>query len=452
MTRFHSQAAAVALLGAGLVELAASAAGRSVVDRVGRVVVDTTPLPVVEQAVRLTGTTDKPLLRATLVAGAAAGAGLVADLVTQHRHDTRAIMPSPAGAVAAAAGLAAYTAGRRRLDRRRATQDEQRRPVEATEPLPARTDGAETWPHAEPLFTDIEDFYATDVNLRPPLVDRDTWRLQLSAAGRSTELSLDGIRALDLHERDALLICVHNRLGWDRLGHQRWTGLPVADVFAAAGVPFPDDLDGHDLVMEAVDGYRQVMPLPQVVDRQAWVVVGMGGRELPAAHGFPARVLTPGVVGQYNGTKWLQRLTVVPRGSVTATWVDRGWPRQTVVPPPMARIDHPGQVRMPPRPPQGVLDVAADTTFVGTAWAPAHGGVATVELRVDDGPWQPAELAEDLGAWSWRRWRATPGLRPGRHTVAVRCTTHDGTVQSATPRQPFPYGATGHHTLGVRVS
>ncbi len=450
MPAFRPDVAARTLLGVGLVEFAASLAGRSAIDPVGRVVVDAAPLPVVEETVRLAGTTDKPLLRAGLLTAAAAAAGAVAPALRPARGRGDATLVGPV--LTASAGVAAYLAGRRRLHALQATQDRARRAVTVSEPLPEVIDGAEQWPHAEPLFTPASAFYATDVNLRPPLVDPAAWRLNLEASGARSAMTLDQLRALELRERDALMVCVHNRLGWDRLGHQRWTGLPVADVFAAAGIDLPTDAPRHDLVMEAVDGYRQVMPLEQVLGRDAWVVVGMDRRELSAAHGFPVRVTTPGVVGQYSGVKWLTRLAVVPAGSVSATWVARGWPRATIVPPPMARLDHPGTARMPPRLPSGPVTVPARTTLVGTAWAPAHGGVAAVEVSVDDGPWQTAELAADLGPSSWRRWRAELDLAPGRHTVAARCRAHDGTVQVGEPSPPFPHGATGHHTVHLKAA
>ncbi len=257
--------------------------------------------------------------------------------------------------------------------------------------------------------------------------------------------------ALGVRERDALLICVHNRLGWDRLGHQRWSGVPIGEVLAAAGVGVPDDPASWDLAMTAVDGYSQVLPLDRALTDDAWVVLGVGGRALPAAHGFPARVMTPGVVGQYNGVKWLRELAITPREARTATWVARGWPRETIVPPPMARIDHPGEVGMPPRLPRRPEVVPLDPWIVGTAWAPAHGGVERVDVRVDDGPWQRAELARSLGPASWRRWRHRAQLTPGRHVVAARCVAADGTVQDPVPSPPFPDGATGHHAVTVRA-
>lgn len=440
-------AAATAVLAIGLGELLASRRQRSLVDPVGRVVVDTVPLPVVEATIRFLGTSDKPLLRAVIVTSAAAAVEPVAATVRRE----------PAGSVgwsvvAATAGLGAYLAGRRRLTADLERRDASTPTIPVPDPLPAGSDGAEDWDGTAALFTPVEEFYVTDVNLRPVAVDVTDWRLDVRGpGGTGGPLSHDDLLALEVRERDAILICVHQRLGWDRLGNQRWAGVPVADVLTAAGVDVPDDPGAWDLAMTAVDGYSQVLPLDRALSDDAWVVLGVGGRALPAAHGFPARVMTPGVVGQYNGVKWLHGLEITPRGTRTATWVSRGWPRETVVPPPMARIDHPGEVRMPPKLPRRPEVVPLDPWIVGTAWAPAHGGVERVDVRVDDGPWQPAELAGSLGAASWRHWRHRVQLTPGRHDVAARCVAADGTVQDPVPTPPFPDGTTGHHTVSARA-
>lgn len=444
---FDVDAAALALFAAGVAEFAASSRGRSVVDAIGAVAVGISPVPVVEWTVRLAGTTDKPLIRTVIVGTAATAVGLAAG-----RNGPRPLRPALATA-AAAAGITAYVAGRKRLNDARSRQDERCQRITVANPLADVTDGAEHWEHAEPLFTNVNRFYATDVNLRPPLVDIGDWLLELNGlSGNRAAVSYGELLALASRERDALLVCVHQRLGWDRLGHQRWTGIPIADLFAASGVKLPADTATVDLVMEAVDGYRQVLPLDEALDGDSWLVLGMDRNALPAAHGFPARVMTPGLVGQYSGVKWLRSLSLAPSGTQTATWVSRGWPSDAVVPPPMARIDYPGEVRMPPRLPQRTLNVSPDVTATGTAWAPAHGGVADVQIRLDKGVWTSTELADDLGPHSWRRWRAPLNLTRGRHELAVRCIAHDGTIQSGQPANPFPNGTSGHHTIALNAT
>lgn len=445
-SRVRWDAAAAALLVVGVGELAASGRRRSVVDAIGGVVVDAAPIPVVETTVRLVGATDKPLLRAGIVASATMAAERAAASLGPGRS------PRWRTVASAVVGLGAYLAGRRRLSDDVARHDADAPAIPVAEPLPAGDDGAEAWEHAAPLYTPVEQFYVTDVNLRPPVVDVSDWRLEVHGPhGGGGSLSHADLVGLGVRERDAILVCVHQRLGWDRVGHQRWAGVPVAEVLSAAGVPVPADTTAWDLAMTAVDGYSQVLPLDRALADDAWVVLGMGGRALTAAHGFPARVMTPGIVGQYNGVKWLRELAVTPRGERTATWVARGWPRETVVPPPMARIDHPGEVRMPPRLPQGAVSVSRRSWVVGTAWAPANGGVDRVDVRVDDGPWQTATMAASLGADSWRRWRLRLDVAAGRHEIAARCVAADGTVQDPVPSPPFPDGTTGHHTVTIRA-
>lgn len=434
--------AARSLAAVGLVELALAIRGRSVLDDLGEVVIDHSPLPLIELGVQLMGTTDKPLLRlqslGSLVASGTAAGALVAPRSGRASRRTTALGVAGVGALAAARVLLAR-------------QQPQVR-SELARPSGAVSDGADAW-DAAPLVTPVEDFYVTDVTMRAPVVDADTWRLEVEGAdGARAVVDADLLAGLDLQERQALLACVHNRPGWDRLGQQSWTGLPVPDLLAALGLPVPDaDDDSLDLVMEGADGLVMTLSWPEVVARRSWLVTGMGGRPLTAPHGHPARVLTAGLPGQYGGPKWVTALRLRPAGSVAASWVARGWPTGPVVVPLMARIDSLGTVGMPPRLPLRPVPVGPRDEISGVAWAPAHGGVAGVDLRVDDGPWVAAELADDLGPDSWRRWRAPLDLAPGTHALAVRCRGGDGTVQAGTGRPPYPSGADGFHRVRVRV-
>ena len=257
--------------------------------------------------------------------------------------------------------------------------------------------------------------------MRPRVVDAADWRLELrDAQGRSASLGAAALADLPLTQRDAVLACVHNRPGWDRLGQQRWTGLPIPDLLSAAGLSVPADDADLDLVMTGADGLVMVLPWREAVARGSWLVTGMDGRPLTAAHGHPARVMTPGLVGQYNGVKWASSLHLAPAGSVRATWVAKGWPVGPVTVPPSARIDSPGRVGMPPRLPVGRVRVPARCEVRGTAWAPAHGGVAGVEVSVSGGPWRPADLEPDHGPASWRPWPPYPQGADGFHRVRVR--------------------------------
>lgn len=283
----------------------------------------------------------------------------------------------------------------------------------------------------------MEHFYVTDVNMRPPLVDRSSWRLTVNGAvEHPLALSLDDLAALGPEEFDAVLVCVHNRLGWDRLGNQRWLGVPLDRVLGAAGPA----AEAAWVVTGSVDGFEVSLPLALPAPYTAYVVLGMGGRPLTAAHGAPARVFVPGLYGQYTGAKWLTKLRVQSEPN-RDYWLPRGWPRSSAFVRPLSRIDTPAPAE---RQRAGLLTIA------GVAWAPPHGVVA-VHVSVD-GEWREAELANELAGTSWRRWRLRADLPAGRHELRVRCTSRTGEVQSASPADPYPSGVSGHHRVTVTAT
>lgn len=435
----------MALAGVGVAELAQARRGRSLLDDLGEVAIDHAPLPMIELGVQLLGTADKPLLRlqslAALVGG---GAVTVGGLGWGRRVGPRL------SCAAAAVGVVSLVAADRALVRRQPAALDALARVSA--PGQGPRDGAEHWAGATPFQTPPEVFYVTDVTMRPPVLDAADWRLEVvDAQGGRVEVDASRLAALELRERDAVLACIHNRPGWDRLGQQRWTGLPLVTLWASLGLQVPSEDDAPlDLVMQGADGLVMVLPWSTVVSGRSWLVTGMGGRPLSAAHGHPARVMTPSLPGQYGGVKWVTSLRLVPQGEVRASWEARGWPRGPLVVPLMARIDSPGRPGMPPRRP-GRVRVPGRFTVTGVAWAPGNEGVAGVDVRVDDGQWRSAELAEDQGADCWRRWRLDVELEPGSHDLAVRCRAHDGSVQAGTGRPPFPHGADGFHRVKVAV-
>jgi hypothetical protein len=170
------------------------------------------------------------------------------------------------------------------------------------------------------------------------------------------------------------------------------------------------------------------------------LAVAMNGDPLPIEHGFPVRIVVPGLYGYESATKWLAELEATTYAAYDAYWVRRGWARYAPIQT-ESRIDAPrgGSVR-----PAGTLVVA------GVAWA-QHTGISRVEVRIDDGPWHEATLAEQDSIDTWRQWRYDWAATPGEHRLAVRATDADGRVQPGTPRPPFPSGATGWHTIAVSI-
>jgi DMSO/TMAO reductase YedYZ molybdopterin-dependent catalytic subunit len=341
-------------------------------------------------------------------------------------------------AVAAAAALAG--AGGRAL-RSRFSAAESRanvslpRPARPLPPVPA---GAEVGVEGvAPFVTSNADFYRIDTALIVPQVRAEDWTLRVSGmVDEPFELSFDELLELDLVEADITLTCVSNPVGGDLVGNARWLGVPVRDLLDRAGPRRGAD----QLVGRSVDGYSCGIPLPAAYDRPCLVAVGMNGEPLPLRHGFPARLVTPGVYGYVGSTKWLTGLEVTTFDAFDQYWVPRGYAAQAPIKT-MSRIDTPRSLE---RVQAGRVVVA------GVAWAQTR-GIEAVELRIDDGPFQPAELAAAVSVDTWRQWRYEWDATPGRHTLTVRATDGTGDPQTEQRAEILPDGASGWMSLVVIV-
>jgi len=233
-------------------------------------------------------------------------------------------------------------------------------------------------------------------------------------------------------------VCIHNPIGGDRIGNGRWLGVPLRAVLERAD----PSAQASMLITRAVDGFTASLPLAPLRSGEwnGYVVVGLNGEPLSAQHGYPARVFVPGIYGQYTGAKWLSELEL-SAGPHNDYWSPRGWPHQPAQVQPQARIDVPAHRTLS----------GGATTIAGVAWAPPY-GVNGVEVRASDGPWQTADLADELAPASWRRWMATLDLPPGAHTIQARAISRSGDVQGGRERPPFPLGASGWHTVTIRVA
>ena len=290
-----------------------------------------------------------------------------------------------------------------------------------------------------PLVTPNRSFYRIDEALITPSVDVGRWRLQVTGmVDAPFELTYDDLLALPLVERHVTLSCVSNQVGGSLVGTAKWLGVRLADLLDRAGV----QPGATQLVGRSVDGFTVGFPVGVATDgRDALVAVGMNGEPLPAAHGFPARLVVPGLYGYVSATKWLKEIELTTFEAFDAYWVQRNWARYGPVKV-ESRIDVPRDFSRVP---------AGTRTVAGVAWAP-HRGVGRVEVRVDEGPWQEADLGPTLGDDAWRQWTWPWAATAGEHELTVRATTGDGEVQTATKHSPFPDGATGHHQVTVRVA
>ena len=306
-------------------------------------------------------------------------------------------------------------------------------------PLPPAAPGLEAaTPGLSPLYTPVDRFYRIDTALVVPDVDVATWRLRVGGmVDRPFSLSYDDLAALPQVEADITLCCVSNEVGGRLVGSARWQGVLLKDLLDRAGVQTGAD----QLVGRSVDGFTVGFPTSTLDDgRQALVALGMGGEPLPVQHGFPARLVVPGLYGYVSATKWLEELELTTLDGFDAYWVPRGWSKEAPIKT-SARIDVP---RFGPRLQAGRQAVA------GVAWAPTR-RVSRVEVQVDDGPWAPAELGPEVSADAWRQWVWAWDATPGDHVLRVRATDGTGEVQDEVLRPPAPDGATGLHRVRVTV-
>ncbi|WP_418961236.1 sulfite oxidase [Streptomyces tritici] len=293
--------------------------------------------------------------------------------------------------------------------------------------------------------TPNSDFYRVDTALTVPKVDAGTWRLRIHGKGvtRPRTYTLDQLLARPLIERDITLTCVSNEVGGPYIGNARWLGVPLADLLEEAGVRPPSKGGRADqLVARSVDGMTLGSPVEDVMDgRDAILAVGMNGEPLPFEHGFPVRMLVPGLYGYVSACKWIEDIELTTFDAYDPYWVKRKWaPRAPIKT--QSRIDTPKPFA---RPAVGTVTVA------GVAWAQRR-GITRVQIQVDDGPWQDADLAAQAGVDTWRQWSYRWNATPGGHNITVRATDGTGQVQTEERTRTIPDGASGRHSVFVTVS
>ncbi|MFI6427092.1 molybdopterin-dependent oxidoreductase [Promicromonospora sp. NPDC050880] len=288
-----------------------------------------------------------------------------------------------------------------------------------------------------PYVTPNLDFYRIDTALRVPQLDPADWSLEVRGMVEEPfTITWDELLALPLEEHHVTLACVSNTVGGDLIGNALWLGYPIRALLERAR-----PRAGADMVLSrSDDGFTAGTPLEVLLDpnRDSLLAIGMNGEPLPVEHGFPARLVVPGLYGYVSATKWVTSLEVTTFEADQGYWTPRGWSALGPVKV-QSRIDVPRGSAAP-----GAVTVA------GVAWA-QHTGIGAVEVRADDGEWVTAELAETVGPDTWRQWHASLDLAEGDHTLTVRATDADGLVQTEAEAPPAPDGATGWHTVQVSV-
>jgi len=310
-------------------------------------------------------------------------------------------------------------------------------PAAAAPPLP---DGAELAVDGiTPLVVPNEQFYRIDTALLVPRPDLDTWRLRIfGMVDREISLTYDELVAMPLVEQYVTIACVSNEVGGDLVGNALWRGVRLKELLDQAGV----DPAATQIVGRAVDGFTVGFPTGYAIadDREPLVAVGMNGEPLPVDHGFPARLIVPGLFGYVSATKWLTEIELTTWEAFDAYWVALGWAKEGPILT-QSRIDVPQS---------GANLDQGTVTIAGVAWAPDR-GVTAVELQIDDSDWTPATISNPISDATWVQfvhpWEATAG----DHRISVRATDGDGVVQTDERTSPEWDGARGHHTIDVSV-
>ncbi|MCL7454277.1 MAG: molybdopterin-dependent oxidoreductase [Anaerolineae bacterium] len=284
-------------------------------------------------------------------------------------------------------------------------------------------------------ITSNEEFYRIDINLRPPSVDGDEWRLSVAGlVDNPRDFTLNEIRALPAQSQYITLSCISNQIGGDLISTSRWTGVRLVDFLDEVGL----QPEATALYIESADGFYETVVMEDMMDPRTLLVYEMNGEPLPVEHGYPLRIYIPNRFGMKQ-PKWIVRMEAVAEER-EGYWVERGWSRTAFV-----RTT-------------SVVDVVADqqtgdqlTTIGGIAYAGAR-GISRVEVQVDDGPWQEAQLrVPPLSPLTWVQWRYEWPAQPGRHTARVRAYDGTGELQVLEDSPPHPDGATGVDSFDFRT-
>ncbi len=293
------------------------------------------------------------------------------------------------------------------------------------------------------LITPNSEFYRIDTALVVPRVDVSNWTLRIKGrVDKPYELNFDELVEMATIEQAVTLTCVSNQVGDNLVGNAIWLGVPLATLLERAGVQ-----DGAtQIIGRSVDGFTVGFPTEVALDgRPAMVAVGMNGEPLPADHGFPARLVVPGLYGYVSATKWLSDIELTSLSAFDGYWIPRGWSKFAPIKT-QSRIDVPRG---------GQQLTAGKQPIAGVAW----GGIRSidrVEVRVvtvdgQEGEWQEARLGEKLTQSSWRQWVLDWDAAPGTYNIEVRATDGNGDTQTPAKHEPAPNGATGYHRIRAYV-
>lgn len=285
-----------------------------------------------------------------------------------------------------------------------------------------------------PFITPVDDFFIIDTTYSAPTVDASTWTLTVRGmVDAETTFTLADLERFEFIERTITIGCVSNDVGGGLVGNAVWGGVRLKDVLDQAGVQ-----DGAEQVFSSsIDGWTCGFPLAVAMDgRDCLIATTMNGEPLTPEHGYPARLIVPGLYGYVSATKWVESIELNRWSDASGYWVPLGWSRDAPVKT-SSRIDVPRE---------GETLTAGPNTLAGVAWAP-HTGISAVEVRIDDDDWQSATLGDEDIDDAWRTWTFEWNATPGDHSVEVRTIDKSGYTQTDERADVMPDGATGLHRV-----
>ena len=389
------------------------------------------PRPVNPATLRAAGSVKAP---STATAEAAAAQRAAAERLSRRRFLELTGGAVVIGALSAAGGYALQAGARAAAAARNALK----LPAAASK-APAVPAGAELdIPGLAKVVSSNADFYRIDTALQVPQLDPTQWELKITGmVEKPVTLTFAELLALPLEESYTTLMCVSNEVGGNLIGNAKWLGYPIRHLLAHAKPKASADM----VFSHSSDGFTASTPLSVLQDdRNAILAVGMNGHPLPPEHGYPVRMVVPGLYGYVSATKWVVELEVTRFTDHSAYWTERGWSAHGPVKT-ESRIDVPRA---------GANLKAGSVVVAGVAWH-QHTGIQKVEVRVDDGDWNEAQLATAISADTWVQWHWEWDAPAGQHQVQVRATDATGATQTSTVADTVPDGATGYHTIPVVV-
>ncbi|WP_347813856.1 molybdopterin-dependent oxidoreductase [Allobranchiibius sp. GilTou38] len=360
------------------------------------------------------------------------------EITTERRQVLTWTMLSVVGGGLALAAGRAVSGSARAIQAARATfvAPEVQHPVQVPAGAPVDVPGI------TPYIVPNGQFYRIDTALQVPQVEASGWKLKVTGmVDHEVEIDWKTLLSKPMQQAMITLMCVSNEVGGSLNGNAIWTGWPVRELLKLAGPQA-----GADMVLStSVDGFTAGTPIGALTDdRNALLAVAMNGKALPVEHGYPVRLVVPGLYGYVSATKWLTQLKVTTYAKDQGYWIPRGWSAMGPVKI-SSRIDVPRDGRSVSPGADGTVPIA------GVAWD-QHTGVSGVQVRIDDGPWQSAKLGEQATVDAWRQWVLHWPATKGRHTATVRAVDAKGQVQISAEAPPPPNGSTGLHSVTFTVS